>query len=81
MEEQVSRLPSTAREACPLANVEDCSVGLSKATFFDSTSTSVSSSEKEAVFVYVIPKLLRQMSIYLAAGQCILYFCKLQSSR
>ena len=60
MEEQVSRLPSTAREACPLANVEDCSVGLSKATFFDSTS--VSSSEKEAVFVYVIPKLLRHMS-------------------
>ena len=74
MEEQVSRLPSTAKEACPLANVEDCSVGLSKATFFDSTSTSVSASEKKgAVFVYIITKLLRQMSIYLPAGQCKVY--------
>ena len=39
MEEQVSRFPSTANAASPLANVEDCSAGLNKATFLDSSSS------------------------------------------
>ena len=65
MEEQVSRLPSTANAASPLANVEDCSAGLNKATFLDSTSSA--SVKREAfcldyrkVVMYVVVLFCRQ---------------------